>query len=75
MLGLGNQMVRIISFGKFEKLLAAGSGDTYIPRFFIFPADVGCIFTFFFFHKIKLSNLMFMHVISNRVGPVNGKHP
>ena len=58
-----NQMVRIIPFGKFETLWAAGSEDTCFPLVFIFPADVGCIFTFSFFHKVKLSHLKFMHKI------------
>ena len=44
---LGNQLVCIIPFGKFKKLWAAGSSDTCFPLFFIFPADVGCIFTVF----------------------------
>ena len=63
-----------LPFGKFEKLWAAGSCDAFFLLFFIFLANVGCIFTFSVFNKVKLSHLMFMHNISNRMGPVNGKH-
>jgi len=59
-------MVRVIPFGKLQKLWAAGWGDVYFLFFLVSSADLATLCNFSFFRVVKLNYLMFTDGFSNQ---------
>ena len=72
---LENQMVRVIPFGKLQKLWAASWGNAHFLFFLVSLADLATLCNFSFFREVKLNHLLFVDGFSNQMACVNGKHP
>ena len=72
---LENQMVRVIPFGKLQKIWAVIWGDAIILLFEVFLADVDIFYSDSLSRNLEFNCFMFTPEISNRMVIVNGKHP
>ena len=70
---LENQMVRIIPFGKLQKIWAVFCDDVIFLLFLVCSADLDMVCSGSSSHHVKLYSLMFMHKIITRVVCVNGR--
>ena len=68
-------MVRVIPFGKLQKLWAASWGNAHFLFFLVSLADLATLCNFSFFREVKLNHLLFVDGFSNQMACVNGKHP
>ena len=73
LLGLENQMVRAIPFGKLQKIWAVFCDDVVFLLFLVCSADLDIVCSGSSSHHVKFYSFMFIHRISTRVVCVNGK--
>ena len=72
---LENQMVRVIPFGKLQKIWAVIRGDAIFLLFEVSLADVDIFYNNSLSRRLAFNCFMFMPEISNWMVFINGKHP